>query len=247
MTDQPLSVEGLRKEFPNCVAVSDLSFEVRSGEILGVVGPNGAGKTTILRVVAGILPPDAGSISICGFDLAKQTIQAKQNLAFVPDAPTPFPYLTVYEHLQLTAGLYRVPEFQKRADELLERFELAHKRNALAGELSRGMKKKLSICCAYLHEPKLILMDEPVTGLDPVAIHTMVRSLRDEVNRGAGILVTSHLLGLVERISDRILIIHEGRRVMMGTIEELRRQTPLLKTGTLEQIFMRAVHEKTDG
>src|SRR5262249_30310711 len=151
-------------------AVSDLSFRVEPGEILGLVGPNGAGKTTTLRSLVGIIPPTRGAIRICGHLLDSEALAAKRCLAFMPDEPLLFDYLTVSEHLQFTARLYQVPDAGERASALLEELELADKRDALPGELSRGMKQKLQIACGLLHRPQALVFDEPLTGLDPLGI-----------------------------------------------------------------------------
>ncbi len=155
-----LEVEHLSKHYEGALAVQDLSFRVARGEILGVVGPNGAGKTTTLRSVTGILPLQQGVVRVAGVDLAREEARAKRGLAWIPDDPQPFDSLTVVEHLEFTAALYGVRDWRARADELLARFELAEKKEALGGELSRGMRQKLAFCCAWLHQPAVVLMDE---------------------------------------------------------------------------------------
>ena len=240
-----LQVEGLGKVYGELRAVSGLSFEIRLGEVLGLVGPNGAGKTTTLRCLAGIIPPTSGRIVIDGSDLQRQPVAAKRSLAFLPDEPRLFDYLTVREHLNLIARLYEVADWEPKANALLEELELKGKEAALPLELSRGMKQKLSIACGFLHEPRLILLDEPLTGLDPLGIRRMKHSLRLRAERGAAVVLSSHLLPLVEELCHRILVIASGRIVALGSLEEIR--SHLSGTGeshagaqeSLEDLFIR--------
>jgi ABC-2 type transport system ATP-binding protein len=165
-----IEVTGLSKLFGHFTAVRDLSFSVGPGEVLGLVGPNGAGKTTTLRTLAGIIPPTTGVIRIAGHDLLKTPIQAKRALAFFPDEPRLFDYLTVRQHLAFVARLYGVPNHEAAAQPLLEELEIADRADNLPGELSRGMKQKLAIACGLLHAPSVMIFDEPLTGLDPLGI-----------------------------------------------------------------------------
>ena len=240
-----LCVEGLCKQYDKFEAVSNLSFDVQPGEILGLVGPNGAGKTTTLRSLAGILPPTAGQIRICGHDLKTDAVEAKRQLAFIPDEPRLFDYLTVTEHLQFIARIYRVADAAPRAERLLEELELADKGRALPGELSRGMKQKLAIACGLLHDPRVILFDEPLTGLDPVGIRRMKDSIASRAASGAAIIVSSHLLHLVEELCHRILVLQAGRKVAHGTLEEIKAAAPQLQAdASLEDVFL---HVTTKG
>jgi ABC-2 type transport system ATP-binding protein len=234
-----LEARGLVKVYGELRAVSDLSFEVRGGEIVGLVGPNGAGKTSTLRCLAGIIPPNQGQVRIAGRDLLGDPVGAKRALAFLPDEPRLFEYLTVREHLQFVARLYGVDGWEPKADALLEELELQGKKDALPTELSRGMKQKLTIACGFLHEPRLILLDEPLTGLDPLAIRKMKQSLRARARGGAALLLSSHLLPIVEELCDRVLIIAGGRRVAFGTLAEIRAQLAEgPQAGTLEDLFV---------
>jgi len=235
-----LVVDGLTKLYGELRAVDALSFEVRSGEIVGLVGPNGAGKTTTLRCLAGILPPTRGSIRIAGHDLALEAVAAKQRLAFLPDEPKHFDYLTAWEHLNLVARLYGVRDWEARGRTLFAELELAGKEKALPGELSRGMRQKLSIACGFLHDPRLILLDEPLTGLDPLGIRNMKHSLKARAEAGAALLLSSHLLPLVEELCQRVLVIAGGRRVAFGTLDEIRAQLRSEGADTsLEDLFIR--------
>ncbi len=239
-----LDVQELGKRYDGVEAVSDLSFSVPAGEILGLVGPNGAGKTTTLRCIAGIILPDSGRIGICGHDLAANPIEAKRNLAFIPDEPRLFDYLTVVEHLQFTSRIYQVGDAERRAEELLLELELSAKRDALPGELSRGMKQKLAIACGLIHDPKVILFDEPLTGLDPAGIRRMKGSIAQRARDGASIIVSSHLLHLVEELCQRVLIIQSGRKVAHGTLAEIKALASRIgEEASLEEIFLRVTRD----
>jgi ABC-2 type transport system ATP-binding protein len=240
-----LVVERLSKNYEGALAVDDLSFRVEAGEILGLVGPNGAGKTTTLRSIAGVLPLHAGTVTISGEDLARSEVKAKQQLAWIPDDPQPFDSLTVHEHLRFTAALYGVRDWQARADRLLERFELVHKRDALGGELSRGMRQKLAFCCAWLHKPGVVLMDEPLSGLDPRGIRSAKLAIQELAREGTAVILSSHLLELIEELAHRILIVDHGRKVFAGTLAEARASLRVHEGSSLEEIFL-AVTESSD-
>lgn len=236
----PLAVSALGKTYGTQRAVSDLTFSVAPGEILGLVGPNGAGKTTTLRCIAGILPPTEGTIEVLGADLKADPVGAKRSLAFLPDEPRLFEHLTVKEHLNLVARLYGVDDWEARADRLLLELELADKLRALPGELSRGMRQKLLIACGLLHDPALILLDEPLTGLDPLAIRKLKKTLLGRASAGAALVLSSHLLPLVEELCHRVLVVAGGRCVALGTIDEIRgRMAPGTGAGSLEDLFVR--------
>ncbi|MFV1957802.1 MAG: ABC transporter ATP-binding protein [Planctomycetota bacterium] len=232
-----LEVQGLTKRYGDFTAVEDLTFTAEPGEILGLVGPNGAGKTTTLRVLAGILGPSAGTVTIAGYDLARRPLDAKRALAFVPDTPNPFELVTVFEHLRFTALAYRVVDAAPRIEELLAELDLTEKRDALGGTLSRGMRQKLAFACAFLRRPRVLLLDEPLTGLDPKAIRSVRESVRCRARDGATVLVSSHLLDLVGRLSDRILVLARGRTVAHGTLDEIRARTGSAGDRSLEDVF----------
>jgi len=256
LADAPavLEVNRLGKVYGDLRAVSELSFSAAAGEILGLVGPNGAGKTTTLRCVAGIIPPTHGQIAIAGHDLHQDPVAAKRELAFLPDEPKLFDYLTVREHLNLIARLYGVTGWEAKADQILEELELKGKESALPLELSRGMKQKLSIACGFLHDPRLILLDEPLTGLDPLGIRRMKESLRRRAEAKNAIVLSSHLLPLVEELCHRILVIAGGRMVAFGTIAQIRAHLEESKgqrvsgaPGSLEDLFIRITSEQSAG
>ena len=172
-----IHVEDFHKAYADHVAVRGVTFRVAPGQLLAIIGPNGAGKTTTMRALAGIIPPSQGRLSIAGFDIERQPIEAKSRLCFVPDEAPLFHDLTVEEHLAFYASVYRVGDAQAKARMLLDEFELSHKLRTPASDLSRGMRQKLAICCAYLHDPQALLFDEPLTGLDPQGIRIFKQSL----------------------------------------------------------------------
>lgn len=240
-----IEVEQYTKLYGDMVAVNKLSFTVPAGDVVGLVGPNGAGKTTTLRALAGILQPTSGSIRIAGIDLKTQPVQAKARLAFIPDEPQLFDYLTVTEHLQFVARLYGVADAGPRIPVLLEELELTPKRDALPPELSRGMKQKLAIACGLLHRPAAVLLDEPLTGLDPVGIRRMKETITARAREGAAVVLSSHLLHLVEELCTRILVIRRGQAVAFGTIDEIVAARPELAGRTLEEMFIALTGDET--
>ena len=238
----PIAVQQLTRTYGAFVAVDGLSFDVGAGEIVGLIGPNGAGKTTTLRTLAGILRPTTGTVRIDGFEIGADgdaAIEAKRRLAFMPDEPHLFEYLTVNEHLRLVARLYGVADFERRAAALVEELELQGKERSLPGELSRGMRQKVVIACGLVREATTLLFDEPLTGLDPLGIRRMRETIVARGRGGAAILLSSHLLHLVEEICTRVIIMDRGRKIADGTFEELRSRVDLAEAGSnLEQIFL---------
>jgi ABC-2 type transport system ATP-binding protein len=235
-----IRVNQLTKMYGTFKAVDNLSFEVGSGEIVGLIGPNGAGKTSTLRCVVGIQAPSTGAVTIGGHDIVREPLAAKRRLAFMADEPQLFDYLTLMEHLRLTARIYQVGDFERRARALIEELQLAGKENALPGELSRGMRQKVAIACGLLHDPEALLFDEPLTGLDPLGIRHMRETIVARGRNGGAVIVSSHLLSLVEEICTRVVIIDHGLKVADGTLEELSAQAQMAEAGSnLEQIFLR--------
>jgi ABC-2 type transport system ATP-binding protein len=236
-----IRVRDLHKSYGGKIAVAGLSFTVEPGQVLGLVGPNGAGKTTTLQVLSGILPGAHEELSIGGFHVIRQPIQAKRLLAFVPDEPMLFDLLTVWEHLRYIAAAYDVRNYEPKGEALLEQFELADLRNTLTSELSRGMKQRLSLCCAYLHDPKAILLDEPLTGIDPRGIRTAKDTLKEHAANGAAIILSSHLLDIVEDVCTHLLILQEGQSVFFGSLDEARDKYKSFDgEASLEEAFLRA-------
>jgi ABC-2 type transport system ATP-binding protein len=244
-----IRVEDYHKTYREIVAVDGLSFEVGPGAVMGLVGPNGAGKTTTLRALAGIIRPTRGRLSVAGHDVVHDSIAAKRELAYIPDDPKLFDALTVWEHLEFIASAYRVDDFVPKGEALLAQFELVEKRMEMAQTLSRGMRQKVAICCAYLHNPKAILFDEPLTGLDPYAIRTLKASIAERAGAGAAVVVSSHLLGLVEDLCTHLLILNKGRSLFYGSLDEARAKYRGLQgdegVASLEDVFFRATETHT--
>ncbi len=241
-----IAVEGFSKSYGSTVAVSELSFAVRPGEILGLVGPNGAGKTTTMRSLAAIIAPSGGRLTVRGHDVALDPVGVKRSLAYLPDDPQLFPDLTADEHLAFIASAFGVENAREKSAELLEEFELSGKRQSRARDLSRGMRQKLAICCAYLHDPAALLFDEPLTGLDPRGIRRLKASICERAEQGAAILVSSHLLAMVEDICTHILILDTGKQKFFGTLGDLKKQyLREEQNATLEKIFFLATQADT--
>lgn len=216
-----IDVKNFSKQYNGFAAVKELSFTVEPGQILGLVGPNGAGKTTTLRALCGIVPPTSGHLSIASHDIVKAPIAAKQNLGYIPDDPRLFDALTVWEHLAFTAAAYKVAQFEERAEALLQSFELSHKRDTLVHNLSRGMRQKVAIACAFLHDPKAILFDEPLTGLDPQGIRGIQQAIHDRAQNGAAIIISSHLLSLFETLCTHLMVLNLGECRRFGTMSDV--------------------------
>jgi ABC-2 type transport system ATP-binding protein len=232
-----ISLHNLTKSYGPARAVNGLSLDVAPGEIVGLIGPNGAGKTSTLRCIAGIHRPTGGSVLIGGHDIARDPVQAKRRIAFVGDEPHLFEHLTVMEHLRLIGRIYSVADIDARAAEWLKALELTGRETALPSELSRGMKQKVALACALIHDPQALVLDEPLTGLDPLGIHRMKQTIVASAGRGVAVLVSSHLLHLVEELCTRIVIINRGVKVADGTLAELASQARRAGS-TLERIFL---------
>jgi len=241
-----ISVRGLTKLYGDFPAVRSVSFDVGAGEILGLVGPNGAGKTTTLRCLGGIILPSEGTIAIAGHDMRNDAIAAKHALAFIPDEPHLFVYLSVEEHLRFIARLYGVADVEARLPQLLNELELSEKKRALPGELSRGMRQKLAIACGLLHDPSVLILDEPLTGLDPGGIRRMRETIAARAARGAAVILSSHLLNLVEELCTKLLVLRRGEGVAYGTIDEIIATHPQLAGQSLEDVFIALTTDAKD-
>lgn len=217
-----IKVEDFHKYYGDVHAVEGLSFSLEAGQILGLLGPNGAGKTTTLRALSGIISPTSGTLSIAGHDIVNDSVNAKKALAFVPDDPKLFESLTIWEHIQFAAKTYGVKEYESKGAELLDRFDLTEKRDVLTQELSRGMRQKVAIICAYLHDPTVLLLDEPLMGLDPRGIRTMKDSIVERANQGSAVILSSHQLELIDDLCTHLLIIHRGKQLKAGSMDEVR-------------------------
>lgn len=244
-----IHVEALTRTYDQLEAVSELTFNINPGEILGLVGPNGAGKTTTLRVLSGIIPPSSGRVLLNGHDVVSDAIAAKRITGYVPDDPKLFETLTVKENLDFTAALYQVSDHSELATSLLSNFELTDKLNVPIQNLSLGMRQKLAICCAYLTSPKVIIFDEPLTGLDPKGIQVIQKSIQERAANGAAVIISSHLLSLVEKICTHLLILDHGKKLLHESMENaLQRVDSNGIEESLETVFFRITQdgENTD-
>lgn len=241
-----LSVRGLFKTFDR-PAVNDLNLEVRAGEFYALLGPNGAGKTTSLRMVSGLLGPDAGSISIFDIDTKKDPIAAKAITAWVSDEPMIYDRLTPFEYLDFVAGLWNIPPEQARvkSTELLEWLQLAPHGHERCEGFSKGMRQKVALAGALVHDPKLIILDEPLTGLDAGSARLVKDVLQKRVADGCTVIMTTHILEVAERMADRIGVIAEGRLIAEGTLDELSKAAGD-NGGNLEEIFLSLVAESSE-
>ena len=231
-------VHELTKLYGDFKAVDGISFDVRPGEVLGLVGPNGAGKTTTLRCLAGIIAPTRGTVTVAEHDIQKDPVPAKQALAFIPDEPYLFDYLTVEEHLRFIARVYGVRDAESRIPPLLEELELSEKRRAMPAELSRGMRQKLAIACGLLHDPTVLMLDEPLTGLDPAGMRRMRSTISARAAAGSAVVLSSHLLHLVEELCTKLFIMRRGTCVAYGTLEGIIGGRPDLAGRSLEDVFL---------
>lgn len=230
-----LEVESLLKRYGARAAISGLSFKVEGGTVLGLVGPNGAGKTTAMRMICGIIPPDGGQIRVDGHAMSRRGQAARSRLGFVPAEPALLDDLTVEEHLRFIGRMYGVPGRGPAAEALLDEMDLTEHRRSLPEALSRGMQQKLMLACALLHQPAVLVLDEPFTGLDPVAIRRLRGRIRRAADEGAAVVISSHLLGLLEQLADRLLLLSGGRKIAEGTLAQLNAQRD--QGGDLESVF----------
>jgi ABC-2 type transport system ATP-binding protein len=233
-----LKLQGLTKCFAK-PAVDGLNLSVRPGEFYALLGPNGAGKTTTLRMVAGLMPADSGRIEVFGIDARRDPIAAKRVMAWLPDEPTLYDKLNPLEYLEFVAGLWSVPPevAEPRADEILRMLGMYEQRFQRCEGFSRGMKQKVALAGALIHEPKLMMLDEPLTGLDAAAARQVKDILRARTDGGDSIILTTHILEVAERLADRIGIIQHGRLVAEGALEELRARADRARA-SLEDLFL---------
>ena len=241
-----IEVENLDKSFKKVRAVKNLSFEVANGEVLGLIGPNGAGKTTTLRCLCTLLRPDGGRVVLNGRELAKEPADAKEGLAYVPEIPNPFLFLTVDDIITFTARFYKLRNWKGRAEKMLERMDLLDKRDEISQRLSKGQKQKVNIITSFLYRPSNILLDEPLYGIDPKGGRYLKDLVRGARKRGASIIVSSHLLDVVEELADRVLIMDRGEKIIEGKIDYIRKKVKLGKGKGLEDVFLTVTEGRGD-
>jgi len=241
--DYALAISGLKKSFDRPVVI-DLELKVKAGEFYALLGPNGAGKTTILRMVAGLLKPDAGSIAVYGIDAHRDPIGAKSIIAWVSDEPMVYDRLTPLEYLEFVAGLWRVDarQAEKHSNELIDWLGLRPHANERCGGFSKGMLQKVALAGALVHDPRLIILDEPLTGLDAGSARQVKDVLKQKVAEGVTVIMTTHILEVAERMAERIGVINHGRLIAEGTLAELRAR--IGRETTLEEIFLDLVAQK---
>ena len=238
-------IVGLVKRFGSTTAVDQLSLKVPTGMLYGFLGVNGAGKTTTLRMISGLIRPDAGEIRVCGVDAVAEPQRAKQPLAYIPDDPVLYGKLNPMEHLEFVAALWNVDPVaaRKRAQELLERLSLWDRRHEWIESYSRGMKQKVALASALIHEPKLILLDEPLTGLDASSARLVKDILLEFLRDGGSVILTTHILEVAERLAEQIGIMSGGRLIAEGTMAQLRSSSGQA-AGSLEDIFLQLIGEE---
>ncbi len=218
-------------------AVDSLDLKVNKGEIFGFLGPNGAGKTTTIKMIVGLLNPDSGSILIDGTDMAKDPIAAKRKLGYVPDSPNLYDRLSGMEYLNFMADVYQVPadKRKERIEYYLEMFDLKDAAGDLIKSYSHGMKQKTALTGALIHDPSLWILDEPMVGLDPKSAHLLKNQMREHCSKGNTVFFSTHVLEVAEKLCDRVAIIHKGRLIAIGTVDELRHGD---NRDSLENIFL---------
>ncbi len=243
-----IEATGLWKTFTDKVAVENLSLRVRQGEFFGFLGPNGAGKSTTIRMLCGLLRPDAGSVTVAGYDIAAQAMEAKRHIGVLPEETCLYERLTGEEFLVFAGQMYGLAkdEARERAAGLLELMELTEARDRLIVDYSMGMKKKTALAAALIHRPKVMFLDEPFNGVDPVSVRAIRNVMRHITERGTTIFISSHVMEVVERLCSRIAVIHHGRIVGEGTIEELRAIAQTATDSSLEDIFLKLVDARVD-
>jgi ABC-2 type transport system ATP-binding protein len=231
-----LEVSGLIKKYGKQNAVNNISFSLAGGEVVGLLGPNGAGKSTTMKCIVGLLRKNAGEIFLGGHD--HMSVEAKRLFSYIPETPHVYDLLTVREHLQFIAQAYGVKNWQEKAEALMDLYELSDKQDKLGRDLSKGMRQKVSICCALLPDPQVLFFDEPMIGLDPKAIKNTKKVFRDLKEQGKTILVSTHLIDSVETIADRIMIMKDGNIIGNDTLANLKSNFGAEGDSSLEDLFL---------
>lgn len=235
-----IEIRGLTKSFDGFRAVDNLNLSIDSGQIFGLLGPNGAGKTTTIRMLTGLLKPDSGEIKI----LSKENWEWKGVMGYIPEGVSLYEHLTVYEHIYLIGKLRRVQDLANRVEYLLDFMGLDDKADDMISTISKGMKQKVAIACAVVHEPEVLIGDEPLMGLDPKSQHSVKQLMKDHADRGGLSLVSTHMLDVAERFCDHIAIINRGRILAQGSLEDLKQRSRSEEKATLEDVFLKLTGEE---
>lgn len=243
-----LAVDGISGGYSlNRPVLHDVTFTVEAGEMVALIGLNGAGKSTTMKHILGLLAPHRGAVRIRGYSLAEAPDTYRSSYAFVPETPLLYEELTVYEHLELVARAYDLERmtFERRAERLLHTFRMEHAKRLFSAHLSKGMKQKVMIMSAFLAEPSLYIIDEPFLGLDPFAIRSVLELMAEKRREGAGILVSSHMLSMIDKYSDRFVIMHEGRVLEAGDLQQIAKRIDA-PGASLEDVFFRLIESGAD-
>ena len=238
-----IEIKNLTKKFGDVVAVRNLDLKVKKGELFVLLGPNGAGKTTTIKLITGLLRPTEGEIWVGGYSVEREYMMAKRIIGYIPDTPYLYEKLSAREFLNFIQDIYEVEE-RNKVEELLELFNLQDEADRLIEEYSHGMKQKVAIASALIHNPKVLIIDEPLVGLDPRSARLLKDILRENVRNGMTVFLSTHTLPLAEELSHRIGIINESRLIAVGTLEELRKQAKIY--GNLEEVFLRLTEEEDE-
>ena len=240
-----LVIENLWKRYDGKTAVEGISLEVRSAEVFGLIGPNGAGKTTTLKIVVGLLKPDAGRVLVDGHDILAEPYGYKASIGYLPEATTLPDYLSGTEFLTFVGRLREMPRdvLEARITELLRRLDLTAPRKDLIVTYSKGMRQKLAFAASVIHSPKLLILDEPLIGVDPAGQHAIKEEVRDVTRRGGSVIVSTHMLDTAEKLCDRLAVMHRGKIAAMGTLQDLRGAARAGADATLEDVFLRLTEE----
>jgi ABC-2 type transport system ATP-binding protein len=241
-----IKIESVTKVYTSLKAVDNVDLEIKEGELFSLLGPNGAGKTTLMKMLVGLLNPTSGDIHIDGHSIMKEPVAAKRLMGYIPDRPFVYEKLTGFEYLVFVANMYHLDgnNVEKRAQELIDLFSLANFQHELLEGYSHGMKQRLVFASAMIHDPKYLIVDEPMVGLDPRGITLLKAIFRGRRKKDKTVLMSTHDLNVAEQLSDRIGIINEGRVIALGTAQQLREQAGI-KGGTLESVFLKLTHEDT--
>ncbi len=231
-----VALDGVTKRYGRKLAVDDLWLQLYAGEVFAFLGPNGAGKTTTLKMSTGLLAPDQGSVTVCGIPMGPEAPAAKQRIAYVPDQPFLYDKLTGREFIDFTSEMYGVPRkaARERFEEMVARLDMSAFVDQLSESYSHGMKQRVALAAAMIHRPRVLIVDEPIVGLDPRTIRVIKTMFREIATDGGAVFMSTHTLDVAEQIGDRIGILHQGRLIALGTLAELQRRS----TGRLEDIFL---------